>query len=191
MLNAKSCLNLSASLLLLSSIASASQVQAQSVNIPMNGNVPGTCTFGSVSGGTLAKGSLFSAVMATGGGIPVLGGPAVGTAGRVTVTCQSGSALTIAPPMGSGPIGFAPSVVQALVQKGTSTGPLDLASANTGGTFESGSPWSTTNPTMPLSPGPTILNVSMVAGSGPNNPSAPPLPTGNYNYTINLSITGN
>jgi hypothetical protein len=190
MLNAKSCLNLSVSLLLLSSIVSASQAQAQSVNIPMNGNIPGTCTFGSVSGGTLAKHPQFSAVAATGGGIPAAGA-SVGTAGRVTVTCQSSSAITIAPPVGTGPIGFAPSVVQAIVQKGTSTAIPDMASANTGGTYEPGGPWNITNPSMSLTPGSTILNVSMVAGSGPNSPPAPPLPTGNYSYTINLSITGN
>ena len=44
---------------------------------------------------------------------------------------------------------------------------------------------------MQLQTGSTVLNISMVAGSGPNNPPAPLLPTGNYTYTINLSITGN
>jgi hypothetical protein len=189
MLNAKSCLNLSASLLLLSSIVSASQAQAQSVNIPMNGNIPGTCTFGAVSSGTLAKHNNSPyAVMAATGSFP----GAVGTAGRVTVTCQGSSALTIAAPVGSGPIGFTPGVVQAVVQKANSTLPLDMASANTGGTFEPVGPWNTTNPSMPLLSGPTVLNVSMVAGAAPGpGPILGPLPTGNYTYTINLSITGN
>jgi hypothetical protein len=188
MLNAKSLIKVSAGLLLVGTIACASQAQAQSVNIPMNGNLPGTCTFGAVSGGTLAKHPSPYAVMAATGGFP----GAVGTAGRVTVTCQGSSALTIAPPVGSGPIGFTPGVVQAVVQKGNSTIPPDMASANTGGTFEPSGPWNITNPSMPLTSGSTILNVSMVAGSGPlSPPPTAPLPTGNYNYTINLSITGN
>ena len=66
-----------------------------------------------------------------------------------------------------------------------------MASANVGGTFESVGPWNTTNPTMQLQTGSTVLNISLAAGSGPNNSLAPFLPTGNYTYTINLSITGN
>lgn len=189
MLNAKSCLNISAGLLLLTSIVSASQAQAQSVNVPMNGNVPGSCTFGAVTAGTLAKHSSPYAVM---GATPTFAG-AVGSAGRVTVTCVGSSALTVAAPVGSGPVGFTPTVVQAVVQKGNSSIPSDLASASTGGVFEPGGPWNTTNPSMPLPPGPTVLNVNMVAGLGMTGPGPipGPLPIGNYNYTINLSITGN
>ncbi len=191
MLKSNSCLKFSAGLLALSALVWASPAQSQTVNIPMNGNVPGSCTFGAVSGGTLAKVSGPAPIMmASGGGIS--GGIfSAGTAGRVTVTCQNSSALTISPPTGSGPIGFAPSVVQAVVQKGTSLSSTDLAGANIGGTFEPVGPWATTNPTLPLQSGPTVLNVSMVAGVTPSSPPAPPLPTGNYTYNITLTITGN
>ena len=190
MLNAKSYFKFSANLLFLGTIVSTSQAQAQLVNIPINGNLPGSCTFGAINGGTLVKHPSLPAVTATGGGVSV-GGQSAGTAGSVTVNCQNSSALTISPPIGLGPSGFTPSAVQALVQKGNSTALLDMASANMGGTFEAVGPWNTTNPTMQLQTGSTVLNISLAAGSGQNNLLAPFLPTGNYTYTINLSITGN
>ena len=134
MLNAKSYFKFFANLLFLGTIVSTSQAQAQLVNNPINGNLLGSCTFVTVNGGTLVKHPSFHAVTATGGGVSV-GGQSAGTAGSVTVNCQNSSALTIAPP-----IGFTPSVVQALVQKGNSTAPPDMASANMGGTFESVGP---------------------------------------------------
>ena len=119
MLNAKYYFKFSANLLFLGTIVSTSQAQAQLVNIPMNGNVPGSCTFGAVNGGTLVKHPSLPAVTATGGGVSV-GGQSAGTAGSVTVNCPNSSILTIVPP-----IGFTPSVVQALIQKGNSTAPPD------------------------------------------------------------------
>ncbi len=162
--------------------------------MPFDGNVAGSCTFATPVAGVLAKpligpGSNYS-VMATGGGLPI---PPTGTASSVTVTCTNNSVLTIAAPTGAGPVGLAPVTRQAIVQRGNSTNPLDMASANVGGVFDpGGGPWNITNPTMPLNPGPQLLNVSMVAGNGPLAPLVPgPLPTGNYSYSVNLSITGN
>jgi hypothetical protein len=193
MSNVKSLLRISAGLLVLGAIGVAAQAQAQTVTMPFDGNVPGSCAFGTVTPGVLAKPAFGPGanyvVMATGGGLPI---PPTGTASSVTVTCTNNSVLTIAPPTGSGPVGFAPAVRQAIVQRNNNAGPLDQASANVGGVFEPGGPWNVTNPTMPLNPGPQLLNVSMVAGNGPLAPIPPtPLPTGNYSYTVNLSITGN
>jgi hypothetical protein len=192
-LTIKSFSKISAGLLVLGAIGLASQAHAQTVDMPFDGNIPGSCTFGTITPGVLARligpGPNY-AVMATAPGVTPGGGPPVGTASSVTVTCTTPSVLTIAAPTGSGPVGFTPAVRQALVQSANG-GPL--ASANVGGTFEPGGPWNTTNPTMPLLPGaPQLLNVSMVAGNGPLAPPVPgPLPTGNYSYTVNLSITGN
>jgi hypothetical protein len=196
MSNVKSLIRISAGLLVLGSIGLAAQAQAQTVDMPFDGNVPGSCTFGTVTPGVLvrANGPGVAAVMATGGGTPIGGGPGVGTASKVTVTCTAPSVLSVAVPTGSGPVGFTPGTVQTLVQRATGGGPLDYASATAGPNYETIGPWSQTNRTMTLNAGPTPLNVNMVAGFGNNNPPPlppAPLPTGNYSYKVNLSITGN
>jgi hypothetical protein len=199
MFNKKSYRHLSAGLLVVGSILGcAFQAQAQTVNVPFSGNVPGTCTFGTPIAGTLVKHPILNAVSASSGGLSLLGGgpgSSTGTPGSVAITCQGSSSVTIAVPVGSGPAGFAPATLQALLQRNTSTLPLDLAGARTGTPLDTGGPWnSVTNPSLLLSSGPSTLNVHMAAGH-PNNPGpfpAPaPLPLGNYNYTVNLSITGN
>jgi hypothetical protein len=173
MSNVKSLIRISAGLLVLGSIGFAGQAQAQSVDMPFDGNVPGSCTFGTVTPGVLVRSSL-GAVMAAGGGVfgPT---PTNGTAARVTVTCTGGSALTVAVPTGAGPAGFVPNTVQAIVQK--ANGP-EIASARLGPAFD------------PIT-GATQLNVSLAVGAGAGVPNSPPIPTGNYSYKVNLSITGN
>jgi hypothetical protein len=187
MSNVKSLIRISAGLLVLGSIGFAGQAQAQSVDMPFDGNVPGSCTFGTVTPGVLVRSSL-GAVMAAGGGVfgPT---PTNGTAARVTVTCTGGSALTVAVPTGAGPAGFVPNTVQAIVQK--ANGP-EIASARLGPAFDPIAPWNLPNPTtMPLLTGATQLNVSLAVGAGAGVPNSPPIPTGNYSYKVNLSITGN
>jgi hypothetical protein len=193
MLNTKSYRQLSAGLLVVGSILGcAFQAQAQTVNVPFGGNIPGTCTFGTPVAGILAKHPTTIAVAAATGSVSLVGGPA-GTPGSVTITCQSNSVVTVAVPVGSGPSGFAPATVQALLQRNGGSSILDLASARTGAPMELLGPWSSaTNPSLSLPSGPTILNVHMAAGT-PNGPGPipVPLPLGNYNYTVNLSVTGN
>jgi hypothetical protein len=197
MFNVKSLTKLSAGLLVLGAIGLASQAHAQTVDMPFDGNVPGSCTFGTITPGVLARPPLGggpNAVMANGGGTPLNTSPSTGTASSVTVTCTASSVLTIAPPTGSGPVGFTPATLQAVVQKTGGGSPLDFASATVGATFApTGSgPWGQTNRTVTLINGTTPLTVSLVAGSNaPIGPANPPLPTGNYSYTVNLSITGN
>jgi hypothetical protein len=196
MLNTKSYRQLSAGLLVVSSILGfAFQAQAQTVNVPFSGNVPGTCTFGTPVAGTLVKhpnpGTV--AVLAATGPIS-LGASTAGTPGSVTINCQSTSVVTVAVPVGSGPSGFAPATVQSIVQRNGGSTILDLASARTGAPMDTFGPWSSaTNPTLSLPSGLTTLNVHMAAGTPLNNPGPlpAPLPLGNYNYTVNLSVTGN
>jgi hypothetical protein len=189
MFNVKSLTKLSAGLLVLGAIGLASQAHAQTVDMPFDGNVPGSCTFGTVTPGVLTRFSPL-AVMAAGGGVvpPTL--PGSGTAARVTVTCTGNSALTVAAPTGTAPAGYVPTTVQAIVQKATN-GP-ETASAKLGPAFDTVGPWNQpmTN-SMPLGAGPTQLNVSLAVGAGGNPPNAVPVPTGNYSYKVNLSITGN
>ncbi len=191
MSNVKSLIRISAGLLVLGSIGVAGQVQAQTVDMPFDGNVPGACTFGTVTPGVLAR-STPVAVLAAGGGIfpPT---STNGSAARVTVVCTGNSALTIGVPTGAGPAGFVPNTVQGIVQRGTNSGPGDVASAKSGPAFENAGPWATTNATMPLAAGPTQLNVSLAVGTGVTVPPTPPsaVTPGNYSYKVNLSITGN
>jgi hypothetical protein len=191
MSNVKSLIRISAGLLVLGSIGVAGQAQAQTVDMPFDGNVPGACTFGTVTPGVLAKSPNGFAVMGAGGGVvPPL--PTNGSAARVTVTCTGISAVTIAVPTGAGPAGFAPATVQGIVQKGT--GLLDMASARSGPAFDGGAgPWGIANTSVPLGNGITQLNVSLAVGTGNNLPPTPPsaVTPGNYSYKVNLSITGN
>jgi hypothetical protein len=189
----KSFSKISAGLLVLGAISLASQAHAQTVDMPFDGNIPGSCTFGTITPGVLAKSANGFAVMAGGGGVLPIA-PVTGTAARVTVTCSGNSAVTIAVPTGSGPAGFAPNTVQGIVQKGTGLNVTDMASARSGPAFDGGAgPWGITNASVPLIAGPTQLNVSLAVGTGTNLPPTPPsfVTPGNYSYTVNLSITGN
>jgi hypothetical protein len=189
MSNVKSLIRISAGLLVLGSIGVAAQAQAQTVDMPFDGNVPGSCTFGTVTPGVLTRFSPV-AVMAAGGGVvpPTL--PGGGTAARVTVTCTGNSALTVAAPTGTAPAGYVPTTVQAIVQKATNG--AETASAKLGPVFDTVGPWNQPmTTTMPLTVGPTQLNVSLAVGAGGNVPNQPIVPTGNYSYKVNLSITGN
>jgi hypothetical protein len=192
MSNVKSLIRISAGLLVLGAIGVAAQAQAQTVDMPFDGNVPGICTFGTITPGVLAKSPNGFAVMGAGGGVvpPVA---ANGTPARVTVTCNGNSAVTIAVPTGSGPAGFAPATVQGIVQKGTSLNVADMASARSGPVFDGGGVWAVPTTNVPLTPGPTQLNVSLAVGTGNNLPPTPPsaVTPGNYSYKVNLSITGN
>ncbi len=187
MSNVKSLLRISAGLLVLGSIGVAGQAQAQTVDMPFDGNVPGACTFGLPTPGVLTKFSPVALMAAGDGALPPT--PQNGIAARVTVNCTGGSALTVAVPTGSGPAGYLPNTVQAVVQK--ANGP-EIASAKSGPVFDTIAPWNLpiTN-TMPLLTGPTQLNVSLAIGSGGPLGNAPLVPTGNYSYKVNLSITGN
>jgi hypothetical protein len=192
MLNTKSYRQRSAGLLVVGSILGfAFQAQAQTVNVPFSGNIAGTCAFGTPIAGTLAKNQTIIAVAASNGSIAV-GGVPTGVPGSVTITCQSNSNVTVGVPVGSGPVGFAPATVQALLQRNTGTSNLDLASAKTGAPIDGG-PWTNiTNSSMGVPAGPSTLNVHMAAGTPPGpGPIPAPLPLGNYNYTVNLSVTGN
>jgi hypothetical protein len=187
MSNVKSLIRISAGLLVLGSIGVAAQAQAQTVDMPFDGNVPGSCTFGTVTPGVLTRFSPL-AVMAAGGGIfpPT---PQNGTAARVTVNCTGNSALTIAVPTGTAPAGYVPTTVQGIVQKANSP---EMASAKLGPAFEPIAPWGQPmTTTMPLVAGPTQLNVSLAIGAPANTANPVPVPTGNYSYKVNLSITGN
>jgi hypothetical protein len=188
MSNVKSLIRISAGLLVLGSIGVAAQAQAQTVDMPFDGNVPGACTFGTVTPGVLTRFSPVG-ILAAGGGI-MAPTPLSGTAARVTVTCTGNSALTVAVPTGTVPAGYVPTTVQGIVQK-TTNGP-EMASAKSGPFFDTVAPWNLPmTPTMPLGAGPTQLNVSLAVGAGAGVPNQPLIPTGNYSYKVNLSITGN
>jgi hypothetical protein len=193
MLNTKSYRQLSAGLLVVGSILGcAFQAQAQTVNVPFGGNIPGTCVFGTPIAGTLAKHPA-PGIIAASTGPGSLGGATTGTLGSVTITCQANSNVTIAVPVGSGPVGFAPPTVQAMLQRNNGINNLDMASAKTGPAMEGAGPWnSITNSSIGVPSGLSTLNVHMAAGT----PMAPgpipaPVPLGNYNYTVNLSVTAN
>jgi hypothetical protein len=194
MFNKKSYSHLSAGLLVVGSILGcAVQAQAQTVNVPFNGNVPGSCVFGAPVAGTLAKYPSAPGIIAASSGLAALGGgPGAGTIGSVTITCQTNSIVTIAVPVGSGPVGFSPATVQGLLQR---NGSGELASAKTGPSMEPGGPWNgVSSSSMTLPSGISTLNVHMAAGTPISivpGPIPAPIPTGNYNYTVNLSVTGN
>jgi hypothetical protein len=194
MLNTKSYRHLSAGLLVVGSILGcAFQAQAQTVNVPFNGNIPGTCVFGTPIAGTLAKHPI-PGIIAASTGPGSLGGTNTGTLGSVTITCQGNSNVTIAVPVGSGPVGFAPPTVQAMLQRNNGLSNVDMATAKTGAPMDAnGGPWGNiTNSSIGVSTGLTTLSVHMAAGMpiGPG-PIPTPIPLGNYNYTVNLSVTGN
>jgi hypothetical protein len=192
MFNKKSYRHLSAGLLVVGSILGcAFQAQAQTVNVPFNGNIPGSCVFGTPIAGTLAKHNV-PGIIAASTGVIAVGVSNTGTMGSVTITCQANSNVTIAVPVGSGPVGFAPPTVQAMLQRNNSTSNLDLASAKTGIPIDGGAWTGITNPSIGVPSGLSTLNVHMAAGTpiGPG-PIPAPLPLGNYSYTVNLSVTGN
>ena len=184
MLNSKSLIKISAGLILVSTIGFSGKAHAQTT-VPLSGAVSNTCTFGTPTAGTLVQ-STTSAAMEGSSGVNGLN---VGTAGKVTVTCNGGGSVTVAVPVFNGtvPTGFAQTVVQSMVQRGTTTAATDFTSIANGGTFFPGA-W-TGKATAPLAipVGTSDLNVAMVAGKL----DAGPLRSGNYAYNVTLTVVAN
>jgi hypothetical protein len=169
--------------MLLGSIAFAAKAQAAPVttDVPFNGAITGTCTFGTPTAGVLAQTGTFQAVEGSGG---MSGGFATGTAGSVTVNCSGGGSLTTAvPAQVSVPAGFTPAVQQSVVEL---VGSNTFTSANSGGSFDTGT-WAKPTTPITLPTGTSNLNVAMVAGTRTNgNPLS-----GNYSYKVTLTATPN
>ena len=108
-----------------------------------------------------------------------------GTAGTMTVTCANGGSLTVAPPTGSAPPGFNPTVRQTVAQLVDSS---SFTSASVGGNFDGGA-WNrpTTPMIIPSAAAGQTVNVGMIIGT--NAVGSPP--SGNYAYTSALTVTGN
>jgi len=175
-----------ASCVALGSIAFGGKAQAQTSTVPFGGTITTVCTFGTPVPGTLVRTGSLIAVEATTGVV----GFSTGTAGSVTLNCTgAASTVTVAPPAGTAPTGFAPAVFQSVVQRGTNTGAADYTSANAGGVFDTGS-WTTLGSNVPLAVpvGTSTLNVGMVVGT---NSTVGVLPAGTYNYNVMLTANPN
>jgi hypothetical protein len=183
MLNIKYCTKLSASLLLLSSIVFAAQAQAQSIDVPFNGTITNTCTFGVVTDGQLAQAGSLAAIEGS-TGVDTLG---TGNAAQVSVDCPNGANLTVAAPVAvSVPPTFNPSVIQSIVQRGSNTASTDFTSANVNGPFDS-NVWDKSTAPLVLPAGNSDLNVAMIAGEN----AVGTIPSGFYSYTVTLTVAPN
>jgi hypothetical protein len=178
MLKIKSVLRV-AGLAIVGAVAAASQTHAQTVNVPFDGNIPNTCTFGAPVAGVLAKSG--NAVTVEGaGGIPGLTG---GTAGSVTLNCLGGGNVTVAAPVVVAvPAGFNPAVSQAIVRLGTTAN-----YTSNGGPYDNGG-WAKPEAALAVPANAQTLTVGMIAGT-PGSTGA--IPFGNYSYTVTLTAAPN
>jgi hypothetical protein len=178
MLKIKSVLRV-AGLAIVGAVAAASQTHAQTVNVPFDGNILNTCTFGAPVAGVLAKSG--NAVTVEGaGGIPGLTG---GTAGSVTLDCLGGGNVTVAAPVVVAvPAGFNPAVSQAIVRLGTTAN-----YTSNGGPYDNGG-WDKPQTALAVPAGAQTLTVGMIAGT-PGSTGA--IPFGNYGYTVTLTAAPN
>ena len=183
MLNSKSLIKISAGLILVSTIGFSGKAHAQSVPVPFSGNATNSCTLTASAPGTLVKSGTLAAMEGSAG----VSGFNVGTAGTASVDCTNGGSLTVAVPVASAvPAGFAPAVLQSVVQRGTSTTAADFTSADTGGPFDTNA-WTKPTASLAIPVGVSALNVAMVAGTQANGP----LPSGSYSYTVTLTVVSN
>ena len=183
MLNSKSLLKVSAGLILVSTIGFSAKAQAQSVDVPFNGDALNSCAFTVPTAGTLAKTDAFASMEGSTG----VTGFGIGTAGKVSVNCSSGGNLTVAVPANIAmPVGFAPAVVQSVVQRGINTAATDFTSANAGGSYDQGA-WTKATTPLVLPTGNSDLNVAMIAGVR----STGSVPSGNYKYNVMLTVVSN
>jgi hypothetical protein len=180
MLKIKSVLRV-AGLAIVGAVAAASQTHAQTVNVPFDGNILNTCTFGAPVAGVLAKSG--NAVTVEGaGGIPGLTG---GTAGSVTLNCLGGGNVTVAAPVVVAvPAGFNPPVRQAIVRLGTTA---DYTNNAAGGNYDTGA-WNKPTAALAVPAGAQTLTVGMIAGTPFSNGA---IPFGNYGYTVTLTAAPN
>ena len=186
MLNSKSLIKISAGLILVSTIGFSGKAHAQSADVTLSGNATNSCTLTSSASGALVKSGALAAMEGSTG----VSGFGVGNAGTATVNCTNGGNLTVAAPVAVSavPMGFAPAVLQSVVQRGsgTSTNPADFTSANTGGQFDTNA-WNKPTTALSIPAGVSALNVAMVAGT----PTAGPIPSGNYSYKVVLTVVTN
>lgn len=140
------------------------------------------CVFSNTTTGSIAQPSPSAGWIEASGGIPGLN---TGTAGTTTINCPTNSRLTTGSPiLVTAPSGFSPTILQALVYDGTNF----TRSSSTGGTFDN-SVWaqgSTAGLNIP-----TNSNVNLKIGiiAGTNNSGG--VPSGNYQYNVQLTATPN
>jgi len=152
---------LTSALILVASAAVSESAFAQTVDIPFTGNVPGSCSFGTATGGTLGVNTT-SSPTALGGGYPG------GVFGKVSVTCSQASKLTVSAPVKNSGPDFTPSTITGYVNASSSS--TSSASGSTPLALTSGT-------AIPLS-------VDMMVSNG-----STPLPAGIYNYKVTLTVT--
>ena len=184
MLNSKSLIKISAGLILVSTIGFSGKAHAQSADVTLSGNATNSCTLTSSASGALVKSGALAAMEGSTG----VSGFGVGNAGTATVNCTNGGNLTVAAPVAVGavPMGFAPAVLQSVVQRGGNTNPADFTSTSTGGPFDTNA-WTKNTTPLSIPAGVSALNVAMVAGT----PNAGPVPTGTYSYNVVLTVVSN
>ena len=155
----------------------SSNVLAQTVDVPFNGNVPNTCTFGAPTDGTFEQSVNSIAVEASGG----IGGMAYGTAGTVTLDCAAGGSVTVGLPTNPTiPVGFNTPTLQSVVS-------LDGVEATSVINFSGTQYWTNFTSTGALSvpAGEQDLFIAAYAGDG----AVGSLPVGSYSYTVTLTAT--
>ncbi len=175
-------------LAVIGAVATASQVHAQSVDVPFDGSVGNSCTFGAPVGGTLAPRANNKAMEAS-TGVAGLATP-TGTAGSVSISCIFGGSLTVATPVGTAPAGYTPAVTQSVVELASDG---SATSANTGGNFNAAwAAFPTAALAIPADTGtPETLNVGMVIGQNAGGGAATNIPPGLYNYSVTVTVTPN
>jgi hypothetical protein len=150
---------LTAALILVGSVALAPKTMAQTVDIPFTGTVGGACNFDQVTPGSLGMNQP-SNPTGLAGGFPG------GAFGKVSVTCNAPSQLTVSKPMQTGGPTFTPMFSDAFVNS-------SVGSTNTTGT----------SPLMLPVGSPTMLDVDMFVDKGS------PLTPGTYDYKVTLTVT--
>lgn len=152
--------------------AFAPSTLAQTVDVPFNGTVPGLCSFGQPTAGTLGMGGSTGST-ASGGGY--YGGPSGPTAlgsrgyggafGQVAVSCNQSARVTVSKPVQTAGPSFTPIYSSASIN--SSAGSTDSNGA---------SPLS-----LPIG-GYVTLDIDMIVDKGT------PLTAGNYSYVTTLTI---
>ncbi len=138
-----------------------------------------SCTLNILTPGVLKREATLKAVSST---------YTDGSVGSVAVTCSVASSLTVgAPILVNAPETFAPTVLQAVVQRGSSTAFTDYTSSSSGSRFANSGLWASSTAPLVLRTGASTLYVNMVAGT--NAPGV--LPSGLYSYSVKLTVTPN
>lgn len=99
---------LTAGLIVMGSVALAPKTMAQTVDVPFSGTIGGACNFGQVTPGSLGVNQP-SNPTALAGGFPG------GALGKVSITCNAPSQLTVSQPIQTGGPSFSPMFSDAMV----------------------------------------------------------------------------